>query len=74
MTRAETIAAIEALGLRASYDRESGEYRVAPNLGPFPGGRGFQREYLAREERGAYYTPDKADALATARAMAQPKA
>lgn len=70
MTRADTLAAIHALGLRASYDRQSGEFRIAPNLGPLPGGRGAQADHRAREEARAYYTDSKADALGTARAMA----
>ena len=70
MTRAQTIEAIKALGLRCKYITETREYRVWPNFGHFPGGRGFQAHYLKREEECAYYTEDKQDALDTARDMA----
>ncbi len=70
MTRKEVVEAIKALGLRCKYIPETREYRIAPNFGPFPGGRGFQAHYLKREEACAYYTEDKEDALGTARDMA----
>jgi hypothetical protein len=69
MTRKETLEAIRALGLLASFDPETREYRVAPNLGPLPCGRGFQAQRRAAEERAAYYTPDATDATDTARRM-----
>ena len=69
MARKQVVEAIKAMGLRCKYIPETGEYRVAPNYGPFPGGRGFQAYYLKREEDGAYYTEDKEDALGTARDM-----
>lgn len=69
MTRKETLAAIRELGLAASYDAASREYRVAPSF-TLAGGRGFQAQQREEQERAAYYTDDKADALDTARAMA----
>jgi hypothetical protein len=70
MTRQQTIDAIKALGLRCTFIRETGEFRVAYNLGPLPGGRGAQARQREQEEAGAYYTDDKEDALGTARSMA----
>ena len=68
MTRTQTLEAIKALGLHASFDRDSGEYRVAPGY-ILAGGRGFQAEQRTRSEAGAHYTNDKADALGTAQDM-----
>lgn len=70
MTQKETLAAIRALGLKASYDRETREYRVTLNFGPLPGGRGAQEHMRRREEACASYQVGGADALATARDMA----
>lgn len=69
MTRQQTIDAIQALGLRCTFIRETGEFRITPNLGPLPGGRLAQERHRAEVEAKAYYTDDKADALDTARAM-----
>lgn len=68
MTRQQTIDTIKALGLRCSF--RDGEFRIAPNLGPLPMGRGAQALQCEREEAGAYYTNDKEDALGTAKLMA----
>lgn len=69
MKRADVIKTITDMGLRCRYIPETGEYRVAPNLGPLPGGRGFQQAYHEKEEAQAYYTNDKADAIGTAKQM-----
>lgn len=71
MTRKQALAEMNALGhVLASYDSETGEYRVTLRFGPLPGGRGAQEHMKARREAVASYTPDRQDALDTARAMA----
>lgn len=56
--------------MAASYDAEAREYRVAPGLGrPLAGGRGEQARQREAQERAAYYTNDREDALDTARVM-----
>lgn len=70
MTRAQALAEMNALpGIIASFERETGEYRVTLRFGPLPGGRGAQDWMHKRREAVASYSDDKADALATARDM-----
>jgi hypothetical protein len=71
-SRAALLAELTALGVSASYDRASARYRVAPYLGPLPGGRGFQAQHRAQVEAGALYfgEADKLDALTYARQLA----
>ncbi|ARB13888.1 hypothetical protein Ccr2_gp335 [Caulobacter phage Ccr2] len=70
MTRAQALAQMNALpGIIASFERETGEYRVTLRFGPLPMGRGAQEWMRARREAVASYSDDKADALATARDM-----
>lgn len=70
MTRKQTLDAIRALGLVASYDGDSEEYRVAYSYGFLAGGRTEQQRQKDWQERSAYYTDDKDDALGTAKHMA----
>ena len=58
MTQKETLKGLKALGCKARYSAEWGEYRVTlPNLSP------------EREEAIAYYTSDPYDAVLTGSAM-----
>lgn len=58
MTIKQTLAQLKAMGCKAGYSKDWGEYRVTlPNLDP------------KREEAIAYYTSDAEDALATGAAM-----
>jgi len=63
LTQKQLFAAVRALGL--SIRCADGEYRIAHKLGH------YRDALLARQESDAYYTNDRDDALATARAMAQ---
>ncbi len=54
----QALQAIRALGLKAKFDSEWSEFRIAP--------KGMTAE---REEACAYYTPDAEDAVGTARMM-----
>lgn len=58
MTRKDTLAKLKAMGLKAKWMMEWGEYRVTmPHADP------------DMEEALAYYTDDAEDALATGAAM-----
>lgn len=70
MNRKDTLAALNALGLHASFVKETGEYRLAPGY-ILAGGRGFQAQQAREEEAKAYYTTDRQDALDTGRAMVE---
>jgi hypothetical protein len=60
MTRKETLAAVRAAGMVATYDADAGEYRVT-----FPA----SEMDAERREAVACYTSDGDDALGSARAM-----
>lgn len=70
MTQKETLAAIRALGMVASYDPEVSEYRVTwPIPSPRPAGATLA-QLRERQEDFALYSPDPEDAYSSARVMA----
>lgn len=63
MNRKDTLAAVAATGLVATYDAATGEYRVTYRTEDEP--------CAARREVFAYYTDDGEDAVDTAWAMSR---
>lgn len=71
-SRKALLAELAAMGVSASYDPKWAHYRVAPYLGPLPGGHGAIARHLQEVEAGALYFDDarKLDALTYARQLA----
>lgn len=61
LTQKELFAAVRALGMVCTYDRDAGEYRVTFRADAMPS--------RVKRENVAYYATDREDALATAKAM-----